>query len=231
MVDSVTSNSAATGPGSGGSLGSMTGGSAMGQDAFLKLLVAQLKHQDPLKPQDGSQFVAELAQFSSLEQAMAINDRLDMLALQTQGLANTQVASLVGKKATVRGSMVTSDGTGIGVPVGFTLAGAAEKVTVTIRDQNGQVVRTIEVGQKAGGFVKLQWDGKNDAGVVQPAGTYQVSVAATDAAESPVGVEQETTGTVTAVSFDKGYPVLQLDTGVSVPVSDLLKIEPANPQP
>jgi flagellar basal-body rod modification protein FlgD len=200
----------------------------MGQDAFLKLLVAQLKYQDPLKPQDGSAFVAELAQFSNLEQTMGINDRLDMLALQNRGLANTEVVALVGKQATVRGNMVTSDGTGIGTPMAFNLASAADKVSVTIRDQAGQVVRTIDVGAKNGGNVQLMWDGRNDAGIVQPAGTYSVNVTAKDAGDNPVGVTQETKGIVTAVSFDKGYPVLHLENGISVPVSDLLRVDTAN---
>lgn len=206
----------------------MTGGQAMGQDAFLKLLVAQLKYQDPLKPQDGSAFVAELAQFSNLEQTMGINDRLDMLALQNRGLANTEVVALVGKQATVRGNMVTSDGTGIGTPMAFNLASAADTVSVTIRDQAGQVVRTIDVGAKNGGNVQLMWDGRNDAGIVQPAGTYSVNVTAKDAGDNPVGVTQETKGIVTAVSFDKGYPVLHLENGISVPVSDLLRVDTAN---
>ena len=231
MVDSINNTQAASGATGSGMSGALTGGQTMGRDAFLKLLVAQLRHQDPLKPQDGSEFVAELAQFSSLEQTIAINDRLDMLALQNRGLANTQVASLVGQTATVRGTMVTSDGTGVGSPVNFSLGGAADKVTVTIRNQAGEAVRTIEVGAKSGGFAKVMWDGRNAAGVVQPAGAYQVAVSAKDAAGGPVGVEQETSGKVTAVSFDKGYPVLHLDTGVSVPVSDLLKIEPANSTP
>ena len=170
MVDAVTqTNGAGSSP-----IGSLTGQSSMGKDAFLKLLVAQLKNQDPLKPQDSTQFVAELAQFSSLEQTMAINDRLDTLSLQSQGLANTETVSLVGKIATVRGNLVTSDGTGVGVPVSFGLSGDAADVTVTVRNQAGEVVRTIEIGAKNQGLVKVQWDGRNDGGVVQPAGSYQV---------------------------------------------------------
>jgi flagellar basal-body rod modification protein FlgD len=76
MVDSVGSSTAAAG-GFAQALGASKG---MGREAFLKLLVAQLKNQDPLKPQDNSAFVAELAQFSSLEQTMGINDRLDLLS-------------------------------------------------------------------------------------------------------------------------------------------------------
>ena len=85
----------------------------------------------------------------------------------------------------------------------------------------------IDVGAKGAGNAQLMWDGRNDAGVVQPAGSYSVTVTAKDAADQTVAVTQETKGTVTAVSFDKGYPVLHLDTGISVPVSDLLKVDSA----
>lgn len=213
------------------SLGGLTGGAsgAMGRDAFLKLLVAQLRNQDPLKPQDSSQFVAELAQFSSLEQSMAMNDRLDMISLQNQGLANTQITALVGKVATVRGTMVTNPGTGIGVPVNFTLGADASKVTITVRNQAGQIVRTIDVGEKKAGLANVQWDGRNDEGIVQPAGAYSLSISAKDEGDNTITVAQETTGTVQSVSFDQGYPVLHLDNGVSVPVSDLLKVEQSTP--
>jgi flagellar basal-body rod modification protein FlgD len=211
-------------------LGGLAGPSgAMGRDAFLKLLVAQLRNQDPLKPQDSSQFVAELAQFSSLEQSMAINDRLDMISIQNQGLANTQITTLVGKVATVRGTMVTNPGTGIGVPVNFTLGADASEVTITVRNQAGQIVRTIDMGDKKAGLANVQWDGRNDDGVVQPAGAYSVAISAKDDGDNTITVAQETTSTVESVSFDQGYPVLHLANGVSVPVSDLLKVEQSKP--
>jgi flagellar basal-body rod modification protein FlgD len=197
----------------------------MGKDDFLKLLVAQLRHQDPLKPQDDSEFVAQLAQFSSLEQTMGINDRLDLLSAQSQGLQNSQVVNLVGKEATVRGSLVTADGTGVGVPVAFSLDSASDKTVVSIRDQNGNTVRTIDVGQRGAGLARINWDGRDDAGNIQPAGTYGVAIQATGASGAPVSVSQETKGTVDAVSFDKGYPVLHLNTGVSVPIADLLQVD------
>lgn len=205
-----------------GALGNDNG---MGREEFLKLLVAQLKNQDPLKPQDNAAFVAELAQFSSLEQAMGINERLDLLATQNQGLANSQVIGLVGNQATVRGSIVTSDGTGFGTPISFTLSAPSDETVVTIRNQAGQAIRTFDIGAKAAGIANLRWDGKNDAGVIQPAGSYVVSVAAKDSGGSPVSVNQESTSVVDAVSFDKGYPVLHLQNGVSVPVSDLLRVK------
>src|SRR6186713_2510122 len=107
---------------------------AMGRDAFLKLLVAQLKNQDPLKPQDNSAFVAELAQFSSLEQSMGVNDKLNQMMLQNQGMANSNVINMVGQVATVKGSLITTDGSGIGVPVAFSQDRASDQTTVQIQD-------------------------------------------------------------------------------------------------
>ncbi|HYQ14832.1 MAG TPA: flagellar hook assembly protein FlgD, partial [Polyangiaceae bacterium] len=169
---------------------------AMGRDAFLKLLVAQLKNQDPLKPQDNSAFVAELAQFSSLEQSMGVNDRLDQMMLQNQGMANADVVNMVGKNATVKGSLITTDGSGIGVPVAFTQDRVSDKTTVQIQDANGKIVRTLDLGSRPVGISKITWDGRSDDGIVQPAGTYAVSVKSSDADGGTVSVSQETTGTI-----------------------------------
>jgi flagellar basal-body rod modification protein FlgD len=203
----------------------MSGNKAMGRDAFLKLLVAQLKNQDPLKPQDNSAFVAELAQFSSLEQSMGVNDRLDQMMLQNQGLANANVVNMVGSVATVRGSLITTDGSGTGTPIAFTLDRKSAQTVVQIKDAAGNVIRTLDMGERNGGITKINWDGRSDEGIVQPAGTYAVSVKAADEDGGTVIVSQETTGTIQGVSFDKGYPVLRLSNGVSAPVSDLLRVE------
>jgi len=223
MVASVTGTTNAQGS---SALSSALGtNKAMGKDDFLKLLVAQLKNQDPLAPQDNTQFVAQLAQFSSLEAAMGTNTRLDGITSQNQGLANTQVVSLVGKTATVKGSLVTATGSGTAVPVNFTLASATDSTNVSIQNASGKVIRTIPVGAHSPGLVKVNWDGRDDQGNVMAAGTYAVSVQAKTKDGSAVSVAQETTGLVKSVAFDKGYPVLTLANGMQVPVSDLLKVE------
>lgn len=227
MVDPVNGTSLPA-----GSLAQALGGNdALGREAFLKLLVAQLQHQDPLNPQDNHEFVAQLAQFSSLEQTIGINDRLDQLAMQSQGLQNTETVSLVGKEVTVKGNIVTLNGQGSPVPVNFTTEAASASSEVVVRDQNGRVVRTIHVGPRAAGTVQVTWDGRDDTGLAQPAGAYQITVSAKNDADGAVVVTQQTTGSVESVSFDKGFPVLTLDNGISVPVSDLVRVatSPSNP--
>ena len=205
------------------------GNQALGKDAFLKLLIAQVSHQDPLKPMDDTAFVAQLAQFSSLEQSMGINSRLDALSAQERGMANTQVAALVGKSVTVKGSITTLDSAGIGSPLSFTLSDNAASVDVTLTNSTGTAVRTVHLGPESAGLVKMVWDGRDDSGVAQPPGAYAVSVVAKDSNGAAVDSSLETTGVITNVGFEKGYPNLQLDNGVSAPASDLLRVNRTNP--
>jgi len=232
-ASSASSAASATSATQDASLGAALGtNSTLGEQDFLKLLVAQLQNQDPLAPQDNTQFVSQLAQFSSLQAAMGTNTRLDTITSQNQGAANTAVIGLIGKQATVKGSLVTSQGSGLAVPVSFTLAATTASTDVSIQDSSGNVVRTIPIGAHGPGLVKMAWDGRDNAGNVMPAGTYAVSIQAKTQDGGSVSVAQETTGQVQSVAFDKGYPVLTLDNGMQVPVSDLIEVDSSpNPNP
>src|SRR5690349_19534711 len=121
-INSVSSNSAAQDQ---KALSQLSNNQGLDKNAFLKLLVAQMKNQDPLKPMDNTEFVAQLAQFSNLEQVMGINTRLDTLTAQGQGLQNTQIAGLVGKTVTLNGKSVNLDGSGTGAAFAFSLPTAS----------------------------------------------------------------------------------------------------------
>jgi flagellar basal-body rod modification protein FlgD len=199
------------------------GATALDRDAFLKLLVAQMSHQDPLAPTGGTEYVAQLAQFAMVEQSVAQSSKLELLSAQMGGIANNEATGLVGKTVNIRGRGIAWDGTNA-TGASVTLAGAAAKVTVRIEDAQGKTVRTMELGGRPGGPVAIAWDGKGDAGQPMPKGTYNVRVAANAADGQAVGASQDVTGTVMKVSFEKGYPELLLDSGATAPVSDLVSV-------
>lgn len=196
---------------------------ALDKDAFLKLLVAQLTHQDPLSPMQGTEYVTQLAQFSSVEQQIAQSAKLDTISLQLSGLSSNEATALVGKTVTVRGKGIAFDGL-MATGASVTLKAPAADVKVEITDANGNVVRTMELGDKPKGALSVSWDGKNDAGITQRAGQYNIKVTAKDADGKDVQTTQDVTGRVVQVTFDKGYPELVLDSGVRCPVSDLVSV-------
>lgn len=231
MVDSVGSSTANSGVGTSSLSQAMGGNDSLGKDAFLKLLVEQIKNQDPLEPKDNSEFVAQLAQFSNLEQTMGINDRLDRLSVQSQGSANTAIAAFVGQRAVVRGDVLTRDAGGQPNKIKFQLSGPAETAKVNVIDGNGRIVRTLELGKSDATVREVVWDGMSGEGVRQPAGRYTFTVVARGPKDEVITYNPEATGIVKSVSFNKGYPELSLDSGLAVPVSDLLRVEspPINP--
>lgn len=213
-TDSTTQNGGAAAPAP----------SQMDKEAFLKLLVAQLQHQDPLKPMEGTEFVTQLAQFTSVEQQIMQSSKLDLLSLQMGGIANNEAAALVGKTVTVRGkASQTYDGT-TPVSVNYNLGENAAKVTVEVRDANGQLVKTIDAKSQQAGATSVQWDGMTDNGAKAPAGTYTFTVKAEDQKGETIDTQQEVSGVVTKVTFENGYAELILDSGVRAPLSDLISV-------
>jgi flagellar basal-body rod modification protein FlgD len=196
-----------------------------GSDEFLRLFVAQLENQNPLDPQDGAEFVAQLAQFSAVEQAAETNRRLaDILAGQ-MSVSNASLAGFVGKTGTVAGDQFTLSGKGSDFPaMGVELEQPAAKVEVVIRDANGNPVKRIELGPQEAGRVTIPWDGKSDGGAPLASGTYQIEVTATASDGSAAVAHPTLTGLIQAIDFIDGAPRLRLGA-VSAAPSDILSIE------
>ncbi len=156
---------------------SATGSQALGKDAFLQLLVTQLKNQNPLDPQDNSAFVAQLAQFSSLEGITTLNDSVTAISSSFNSSQALQASSLVGRSVVVQtGSTyvdTTKSLTGTAV-IPASVAGA----TVTITDKDGNAVKTIDLGSQAAGNATFVWDGTNTAGAKVDPGTYTFKASA-----------------------------------------------------
>lgn len=187
--------------------GASTRKSALGKDDFLKLLTNQLRFQDPTNPMKGNEFAAQLAQFSSVEQLSNISEALDASInanyILTQAINNGLSAGFVGKEVRATGDTVTLGPPGDGlrsVKLGYSLGAAANSVVVKIKNERGEVVRTLRTGT-AKGDNTFTWDGTNDAGEDVPEGKYTFSVEAKDANNHVLDVSKFMFGRVAAVRF------------------------------
>jgi len=178
----------------------------LGKEDFLKLLVTQLRHQDPLNPEDPKDFVAQLAQFSSLEQQINANSNLASLGELFKTLKTsqnmTQGISLLGKTVKGSGNMLTMSG-GKASEASFQLPLEAKEVQVGIFNSAGQLVRTINLGSQSAGSHSLAWDGKDDKGNAVADGLYAYQVNAKDNAGKSMEVANFFTGKVQEVFQDK----------------------------
>jgi flagellar basal-body rod modification protein FlgD len=202
------------------------GKSTLGKDDFLKLLVAQLANQDPTKPEETSAFVAQLAQFSALEQQQNTVSRLDTL-LMGQATANqTAAGTFIGKDVTFRGGALHFDGAN-SLSATLTLPQDAAKVTVTVSDGAGRAVRTIQLGAHDDGTVPITWDGRDDNGNVMPAGDYTLTPTAYDGNDKAVSIDLSTTGHVSGVAFQGGIPFLKVGNAL-IKMSEVTSINERN---
>lgn len=153
------------------------------EDRFLKLLTTQLKNQDPLNPLDNAQMTSQMAQISTVNGIEKLNSTLTKLMSNSTDSQAMQAASILGHQVLVEGSGMTlpQDGQTIGA-VDFPQA--VDNASITIKDANGLVVRTIPMGDQAAGLGEFVWDGKNDAGEPLVAGRYSFSVSAEQGGES-----------------------------------------------
>ncbi|MET0848339.1 MAG: flagellar hook assembly protein FlgD [Pseudomonas sp.] len=178
LANSSVKSSSTSSDGLAAATNSATGKKELGKDAFLQLLVTQLKNQNPLEPQDNGDFVAQLAQFSSLEGITTLNDTVSGIAGNYNSSQALQASSLVGRSVVAQTDTAVVDtsksfnGTAV-VPA------SVDPVVVKITDAEGKVVRTLDLGSQKAGNASFIWDGKNDAGEVAKAGTYKFAATAT----------------------------------------------------
>jgi flagellar basal-body rod modification protein FlgD len=176
------------------------------KNAFLMLLVAQLKNQDPTSAQDPNQMVQQMTSYSQLEQAQNTNTLLQGLQIQNQGIFQAQAASLVGKK--VRVTTPNFDLKSGAATVGVNLAAQAANVTLSIKDASGKVVNTLDQGAQSSGTHLFSWNGQDSQGNTLADGTYTVEVAAKDADGAAVTATTSSYITVESVLFSNGTVLL-----------------------
>ncbi len=149
----------------------------LGRDAFLELLVTQMQNQNPLNPQENSEFVAQLAQFSSVEGLDKLNNTMDEMSLSLRSSQALQASSMVGRTVKVPTSSAELTSGGF-IPGTIDLPYSSSNVVMNVYDQSNQLVAQQMMGGMAAGEVDFVWDGLDNSGATLPPGTYRFEVLA-----------------------------------------------------
>ena len=195
----------------------------MGKDEFMKMLVAQLKNQDPLNPLQGEQMAAQLAQFSQLEQLENINTTLagqtQMSGAMAQALNGNAAMAALGKTVYATGNEVVLRGDGAG-SVSAEIGGSGGLATLHLYDQSGREVGSRVLGSVAGGRQTFQL---GSAAARLPAGKYTYSIEVKDSLGHNVQVQTLVTGRVDGVRYTADGPVLTAGS-LTIPFSTIVEI-------
>jgi flagellar basal-body rod modification protein FlgD len=183
---------------------------ALGKDVFLNLLITQLKHQDPLEPMEGTEFVTQLAQFSELDELRELTGGQEDLQGYMASLNNFAAVSLLGKDVEFSGDRLVHQ-EGASTEIQFRLPAEAAQVSVLLYDTQGRLVHTLSQGTTGAGNQSLLWSGTDENGEPLPSGTYRFDVVALDAKKGTLPVQRIQRGAVQEVTFESGAPLVRVD--------------------
>lgn len=195
----------------------------MNKDDFLKLFIAQLQYQDPLKPQDPSAMLDQLSQLSLVEQSYNNNTALNNLIATQNDATTMNSVSYIGKTIKANGNAAVFDGTNQS-QLQFSIPVTTAESTLKISDASGSTVRTVSLGALASGDASYTWDGRDNSGTLLPAGAYSFSVAGSTSGGTAVTATTYTAGRVDGVSITNGKAVLTVG-GAEVSLADLISIK------
>ena len=186
----------------------------MGQEDFLKLMTTQLQNQDPMKPMENGDFLAQIAQFSAVDGIGKLQESFQTLAGSLHSNQAFQASNIIGKNVMVPSDHGVYFGDDFGEDTVMIAAlefdTGADEVSVNITDSAGQIIRTISLGSQESGRVEFAWDGNNDNGEPMDAGVYGFEALATVNGQK-VGVDTLALVPVDSVSLGKNQSEINLN--------------------
>jgi flagellar basal-body rod modification protein FlgD len=199
-----------------------SGPAVLGKEDFLNLLITQLQNQDPLNPTDSTEFTAQLAQFSSLEQLTNVNDNLEELQKYEASINNSQAVTLIGKEITAKGNSLslTADKQ---VGCDFSIEESAAMVVVSIYDSTGEFVKSFKKENLEAGEHTLFWDGTNEDDKRMAEGAYTFELQASDTKGKDIKTTTFFSGTVDKVTFDNNQAYLISKTQ-KIAIGDVIRV-------
>jgi len=194
---------------------------SMGKEDFLTLLVAQLQNQDPLSPDDPTEFTAQLAQFSSLEQLFTLNESMNNLVASNAGSDRLATLGTIGKEVAYHGADLKFAGEPI--DIGYQLDGPATDVTLALQ-QNGVTVATLKGTDLTEGSHFITWDGLTEKGEIAPVGDYKIVISAKAVDGESVGVAPIIKSEVTGVDLEGESGGILITQAGSVKFNEILGV-------
>lgn len=193
----------------------------LGQNEFLKLMIAQMRNQDPMKPTDPQQFLSQLAQFSQVTGIQKMQSSIEDLAGSLRSNQVLNGTSLVGHDVLAPATKQT-------IESGQTVHGAVDapkgttQMVVQVKDGTGALVRSFSLPASEG-MTDFTWDGRDNLGAAVPAGQYSFEVAASVAGKAEA-LNPLLTSRVSSVTIDpNGSLTLNTSTG-AVPITDVRRV-------
>jgi len=191
------------------------------EDRFLKLLVTQMKNQDPLNPLDNAQVTSQMAQLSTVTGIEKLNSTLQAMSSSFIANQSLQAAGMIGRSVLAPGStLALANGVATG---GFALSQPVDQAVVSIKDAAGNVLNSVNMGAQKTGNIMFQWDGTTNSGTAAPNGTYTFEVSALQNNQK-VAVDNLALGKVNSVSLNASGATLNTDALGSVDVANVKQI-------
>ncbi len=195
----------------------------LGRTAFLELMIAQIQNQDPLEPAKNEAFIAQLAQFSSVEGIQNLNESMDSLVGSIRSNMAIDAANLVGRNVLIPTDRTLLNTQG-GIAGAVELPQAVGNLVVEVANSNGQTVHRYEYGSRPAGPFRFDWDGRTEAGEQVQQDRYRISAyAEVDGVQQTFGISLP--DQVLSVTIDGGNLIANLAGGGSVPAAQIKEIQ------
>ncbi len=173
------------------------------KDDFMRIMITEMKHQDPTKPMDAEKMATQMAQITSVEQLKNVSNAIEKLSDKNSASDRLAMSAMIGKSVTVdKGRFNHIKGTV--AALNFELPEPAQKVKLTVLDERGEEVATRELEPKAAGPNVYNWDGMNESGIQSKSGSYTIRIDAENKAGNKIKIDPISRETIVGVTLEGG---------------------------
>lgn len=184
------------------------GNDKLDKDSFFKLMIAQMKNQDPTNPLKSHEMAAQLANFSSLEQMQNMNKTLEEMKNAQKPTEQFQALNFIGKAVAGDSSKIMRAKGDKDHDLRYSLPNSVQEVNIKVKNAEGEVVKAYTLKNVKAGENVITWNGIDEKGAVAPAGDYQFTAEAIGSNGQKMAVKTAFEGVITGINYSAEGPVL-----------------------